>query len=149
MPRATWDGLPVSSEKPYGATVIVWREVEGEREFLLLHRRAPGGPDFEGEWAWTPPAGARLPGESIDETARRELREETGLQLPCEAAGLGEENWAVYVAHAPASAEVKLDEEHDRSEWLAATDAAARCAPAVVRAGLERAAAWLESRAPR
>src|SRR5918996_2326384 len=106
MPRATWDGLPVSSDKPYGATVIVWREVEGEREFLLLHRRAPGGPDFEGEWAWTPPAGARLPGESIDETARRELREETGLELRCRATGPGEEEWAVYVAHASARAGV-------------------------------------------
>jgi 8-oxo-dGTP pyrophosphatase MutT (NUDIX family) len=78
MQRATWDGLAVSREKPYGASVVVWRYIDGEREFLLLHRRAPGGPDFAGDWAWTPPGEARLPGESIDQTARRELREETG-----------------------------------------------------------------------
>ncbi|MGH3094305.1 MAG: NUDIX domain-containing protein [Gaiellaceae bacterium] len=149
MQRATWDGLPVSREKSHGASVVVWRDIDGEREFLLLHRRAPGGADFDGDWAWTPPAGARLPGESIDETARRELREETGLELRCRATGPGEEEWAVYVAHASARAGVTLDEEHDRFAWLPIAQAAARCAPAVVREGLERAAAWLESRAPR
>jgi 8-oxo-dGTP pyrophosphatase MutT (NUDIX family) len=149
MQRTTWDGHPVSREKPYGASVVVWRDIEGERELLVLHRRAPGGPDFEGDWAWTPAAGARLPGEWIDETARRELREETGLELTCRSTGLGEEDWALYVAHAPAHAGITLDEEHDRFAWLPVAQAAARCAPAVVRAGLERAAAWLESQAPR
>ena len=40
-------------------------EESGRDEFLLLHRVAPGGPDYEGEWAWTPPAGARQPREDL------------------------------------------------------------------------------------
>ena len=82
MNRTTWDGLPVSEEKPYGITAVVFRRVCGT-EVLMLHR-AHRGSDYEGEWAWTPPAGARLPGEPVDACARRELREETGLELPME-----------------------------------------------------------------
>jgi 8-oxo-dGTP pyrophosphatase MutT (NUDIX family) len=82
-PTTTWDGLPASPEPPYAACVVVWRWAPpGAPEFLVLHRLAPGGPGFEGDWAWTPPSGARLPGEPPDEAAKRELLEETGLRLP-------------------------------------------------------------------
>ncbi|MBA3330077.1 MAG: hypothetical protein H0T39_04240, partial [Actinobacteria bacterium] len=62
--ETTWDGLPVARERPYACCVVVWREGERGREFLLLHRMAPGGAGFEGDWAWTPPSGARQPGET-------------------------------------------------------------------------------------
>jgi hypothetical protein len=39
--QRTWDGLPVARERPDACCIVVWREVEGSREFLLLHRLAP------------------------------------------------------------------------------------------------------------
>jgi 8-oxo-dGTP pyrophosphatase MutT (NUDIX family) len=76
----TWDGLPVAQERPWVSAVVVWREGPEGREFLLLHRHHRG-PEFAGDWAWTSPAGARQPGETPDDAARRELLEETGLTL--------------------------------------------------------------------
>jgi hypothetical protein len=96
MQRATWDGLAVSREKPYGASVVVWRYIDGEREFLLLHRRAPGGPDFAGDWAWTPPGEARLPGESTrPDGAAGAARGDGAWGGFVEPPDLGEEDWAV------------------------------------------------------
>jgi 8-oxo-dGTP pyrophosphatase MutT (NUDIX family) len=118
----------VAADKPHGAAVAVWRERGGTREWLLLHR-AHHGPDYEGDWAWTSPTGARLPGEQVDDCAARELREETGLELPLTRVG-GDE-WALYVAEAPPHAEVTLDPEHDRYEWLPYEEAVDRCLPAV------------------
>jgi 8-oxo-dGTP pyrophosphatase MutT (NUDIX family) len=131
MTETTWDGLPVAREKPYGASILVWRHARGGREWLVLHR-AHEGPDYAGDWAWTPPAGARLPGEALVACAERELREETGLSLSLTETGLGSDEWPLFVAEASASAEVRLDDEHDRYEWLTLEDAAARCFPAFV-----------------
>ena len=144
--KRTWDGLPVARERPYACCVVVWREVDGSREFLLLHRLAPGGADYEGEWAWTPPSGARQPAETPDGAAERELAEETGITLtptPIPAAA-GSPEVALYVARLPPDAEVVLDDEHDRFLWLSLEDAVAKCLPPVVASGLVRAAAWLE-----
>lgn len=113
----------------------------GERTFLALHR-AHEGPDYEGDWAWTPPAGARSPGEPVDDCARRELTEETGLDLPIRRIRADDaEPWATYVAEAPADAEVVLDEEHDRFAWLPLEDLLDRCAPEEAADGVRRAAA--------
>jgi hypothetical protein len=71
----TWDDKPIAREPPFACCVVVWREAAGDREFLLLHRLAPGGVDFAGDWAWTPPAGARQPGEPPDTAAARELQD--------------------------------------------------------------------------
>jgi 8-oxo-dGTP pyrophosphatase MutT (NUDIX family) len=124
---------------PYGASIVVWRELDGSRQFLLLHR-AHEGADYEGDWAWTPPAGARLPGEVLEDCIRRELREETGLELRCRTVGVAGE-WALALARAPAGAPVILDAEHDRYDWLPLDVALGRCLPASVAAGLSRAAA--------
>jgi hypothetical protein len=53
--RNTWKRESIAPHPPFGATIVVWRELSDTREFLLLHR-AHIGPDYEGEWAWTPPS---------------------------------------------------------------------------------------------
>jgi hypothetical protein len=53
--ETTWDGLPISAEPPFGATIVVFRCPDDGLEVLMLHR-AHHGPDFAGDWAWTPPA---------------------------------------------------------------------------------------------
>lgn len=143
----TWDGLPVSDEKPHGASVIVWRRGGLGREFLVLHRRHASGIDFEGDWAWTPPSGARFPGETLEDAARRELLEEAGLELPFELSDLGSDDWAVFVAEAPADALVVLDDEHDRFLWLPAAEAAAKCHPPLVGRTLLAVDEWLHQAA--
>jgi 8-oxo-dGTP pyrophosphatase MutT (NUDIX family) len=139
--ETTWDGLPVSKEKPFGAAVVVWRERAGEREWLVLRRRHAPGP----EWKWTPPAGARLPGEQLDDCAGCELLEETGLALDPSPTPCGREDWALYAAQAPPDAVLRLDAEHDDFAWLPLDEAVARCRPQVVADGIACVAAWLAS----
>lgn len=139
----TWDGLPVSPEPPYGAAVVVYRRQGDGVVYLILHR-AHHGPAYEGDWAWGPPAGARLPGEPVEACARRELREETGLDLPLTAVSGPGESWQVYMAEAPAEVEVRLSPEHDRYAWLPAREAAARCRPPLVAAQIMRVATRVE-----
>ena len=126
--KTTWDGVAVSQDPPSGASVVVYRRAGRSVEYLLLHR-AHAGPRFECYWAWTPPSGARQPGEDIVECARRELFEETRLCLDIWRTNAGDDNWVVFAAEAPAEAEVRLDEEHDRYDWLTLEDALSRTAP--------------------
>jgi mutator protein MutT len=53
-----------------GATVIIL----DEQQRVLLQRRADNG-------LWGPPGGCLEPGETMEETARRETREEVGVEL--------------------------------------------------------------------
>lgn len=138
----TWDGLPISPIPPFGTSIIVYRRGESGIEFLILHR-AHDGPTYEGEWAWTPPAGSRLPGEPVDVCAQRELLEETGLTLPLHFTGYGLDNWALYYAEARADQPVTLDAEHDRYEWVTREEALARCLPTVVADGVAHVAGLL------
>lgn len=128
----TWDGHPVSQEPPHGAMIVVYRCNEGTTEFLLLHRRHHG-PDYEGDWAWTPPSGARYPGEPIDRCAQRELEEETQLCLLPERVAVGSAEWPVYAIQVPVETGIALSPEHDRYTWVPFDEATARLAPAVVR----------------
>jgi 8-oxo-dGTP pyrophosphatase MutT (NUDIX family) len=139
----TWDGLPMAHERPYASCVVVWREGVDGREFLVLHR-AHFGPDFGGDWAWTPPAGARQPNEDPVAAAARELREETGLGLPLTEVDSPNPDVAHYVAHASRDAEIAIDAEHDAYRWLPLEAAAELCLPAIVAEGLRAAATCLD-----
>jgi 8-oxo-dGTP pyrophosphatase MutT (NUDIX family) len=134
--RTTWDGLFISEEPPHGATVVVMRRGKEQcAEFLVLRRCLAQGHD-DIDWAWGPPAGARLPGEDVDACARRELEEETGLRLPIHPV-THDPNWASYWAEAPIDAEILLSMEHDQYDWVPLDEAVRRCQPAVVAEQLQ------------
>jgi 8-oxo-dGTP pyrophosphatase MutT (NUDIX family) len=140
-PELTWDGLPVAADDPHGAAIIVRRpDGQGGREYLLLHR-AHRGPGYDGDWAWTPPSGARLPGEPVLAGALRELAEEAGITgvepVPVDLSG----PWAVFLVEVSARMRVRLDAEHDQFRWVSAAEALSRCRPASVTAGLAAARA--------
>ena len=140
--KATWDGKPIDPKPPFGAAIVVYREQGGQREYLILHR-AHQGPDFEGDWAWTPPSGARYPGETIEACAWRELREEIGLQLDLQTTEFGDA-WAVFYAQIGADDQIELiDDEHDRYEWVSLAEAVERCQPAQVSQALSQVATLL------
>ena len=133
----------MAGDPPFGATVVVYRRTP-DLEVLLLHR-AGNGPDYDGDWAWTPPAGARFPAEPIDDCASRELHEETGLDLePQRLDGDVARTWELYLLEVPHDVGIRLDAEHDRYEWVAADVAVARCQPAVVSEGVAQAVAKLQ-----
>jgi 8-oxo-dGTP pyrophosphatase MutT (NUDIX family) len=132
----TWDGEPVSRERPYGATVVVAALAPQGWRYLLLHRMHDGGPAREGDWAWTPPTGSRKPGEDLSACVARELREEIGWEGARPEPVLTEAvDWAVFALEAPWGTDVVVDgEEHDRFEWVGFTEARRRCQPAVLGA---------------
>ncbi|MEY4423247.1 MAG: hypothetical protein RLZZ258_350 [Actinomycetota bacterium] len=57
----------------YAAGALLWREVKGELTVALIHRSR------HNDWSW--PKGKVDPGESLLETAVREIKEETGLSI--------------------------------------------------------------------
>jgi 8-oxo-dGTP pyrophosphatase MutT (NUDIX family) len=124
--RSTWDGKLISAEAPFGATVIVRHRSDSEPRYLILHRAHAGEND---DWAWTPPSGARFPSEPIDECARRELLEETGLTLEIIKSEYGSEDWFVYIADYEAGSRIVLSNEHDHYEWVPIEQAISRCRP--------------------
>ncbi len=110
-------------------------------EFLVLHRR----PQFDAYWHVV--AGALEAGESFADAARRELREETGLEAddalrPLDRGfgyPLANESEFVrsrfapdvvgvtveaFVVDVPAGWEPALNDEHDEYRWCSASDAA-------------------------
>ncbi len=121
------------------AGILLYRRSNGRLQVLLAH---PGGPFFARKDAghWTIPKGEVDPGEEPLDVARREFEEETGLGLEPRLARTTEE-WSYWLAEAPADAEIVLDAEHDRYEWLSLEDACARCLSRVVADELRRAAA--------
>lgn len=140
----TWDGQPVSPVPPHGAAVVVAaRNAEGFR-VLLLHR-AHYGPSYEGDWAWTPPTGGRLPGEPVEACAARELWEESGIEaapIPVAVDGI---EWALFVLEVDSDCAFTVDNvEHDRAEWVTADEALDRCRPEIVARGIAQALATLE-----
>lgn len=128
----TWDGEPVSRERPHGATVVVASRSPGGWRYVLLHR-GHHGPDFAGDWAWTPPAGSRKPGEDVTACAIRELQEETGLHADPRPVLTRDTGWAIFVLEVPWGTPVAVDgAEHDRFEWVSYAEACRRIQPAPV-----------------
>jgi 8-oxo-dGTP pyrophosphatase MutT (NUDIX family) len=65
------------------ASVAVCILLQGDVRSLLITRRAPNLRSHAGQWAL--PGGRRDPGESIEDAARRELLEETGVEVAPDA----------------------------------------------------------------
>jgi 8-oxo-dGTP pyrophosphatase MutT (NUDIX family) len=74
---------PVVASTVVADTVVESTVVVGTGETLLITRRARGLRQHAGQWAL--PGGRRDAGESAEDAALRELREETGLDLPATA----------------------------------------------------------------
>ena len=72
-------GYDIGQFPPFAVTVdvVILTVLDGELHVLLVRR---GGEPHAGAWAL--PGGFKLPDESLDEAARRELREETGIEAP-------------------------------------------------------------------
>jgi 8-oxo-dGTP pyrophosphatase MutT (NUDIX family) len=137
----TWDGEPVSREPPHGATVVVAALAPDGWRCLLLHR-AHHGPAWEGDWAWTPPAGSRKPGEAVTACAVRELREETGLVASPRPVVTEDIDWAVFALEVPWGTEVAVDRtEHDRFEWVTVAEVLRRSRPAALSESFRTACA--------
>ncbi len=136
----TWDGQPIAREHPTGAAVVVYRRTSRGTEFLLLHR-AHHGAEYEGDWAWTPPSGARHPGEAVEACAARELLEEAGIAATPTRLEGGPQDWAIFALEVAEDVQIDLrDTEHDRYEWVPLSVAVQRCLPERVTRGLRWAA---------
>lgn len=143
--RYTYDGLPIAPDRPFGAAIIVRRPAaDGARDadYLVLHR-ALHGPDYAGDWAWTPPSGSRQPGEAVLGAALRELAEEASIvaaETDVRVLDLSG-RWVHFGLDVPAGATARVDPEHDRLDWLPLDEAIARCQPTTVADGPRLAAA--------
>lgn len=75
-----------SKYPPFAVTVDValFRERDGRLELLLIRR---GHDPFAGHWAL--PGGFKDPDETLEQAARRELEEETGIRAPDALAQIG------------------------------------------------------------
>jgi 8-oxo-dGTP pyrophosphatase MutT (NUDIX family) len=75
--------LDLGSKRAAAVAVVITASAECEASFIIT-RRAPLMRAHAGQWAL--PGGRVDPGESAIDTARRELSEEVGLDLPPDAA---------------------------------------------------------------
>jgi lipoyl(octanoyl) transferase len=141
--RVTWDGVAIADDPPTGTVVAVVRRQGSGVEWLVLHR-AHRGREYEGDWAWGAPSGCRQPGEAVEACAWRELREETGLDLP-PALLIHDEEWPLFLVEAPPDAEVCLSAEHDAFRWVDLAAALHMIRPAAVAEQLGRAAELFDS----
>ena len=74
--------IGVSRADLKAASVAVCILLQQDLPALIITRRAPNLRSHAGQYAL--PGGGRDPGESIEDAARRELREETGVEVPPE-----------------------------------------------------------------
>lgn len=123
-------GAPVERAPPPAQTVCV--TVTGGASVLLLLRAEDRG------GFWQPVTGRVEPGEALPAAAARELREETGLELPVTPLGYAHGfAWGdarpprvaretAFVARVDAQRPVTLSAEHVAFEWLGLKDALAR-----------------------
>lgn len=123
----TWDGLARADTPPFGATVMVHARTPDGLAILLLRRSQIA--HEHADWAWTPPAGARLPDEPIHICAARELEEETGIVGEPMLTDVGTDEWWVFSLEVDAGTTITLDHEHTRFEWVDPAAVVERCRP--------------------
>lgn len=73
MAPSSFGDVAAEPDAVYAAGAVVWRMVEGRPRILLCHR------DRHGDWSL--PKGKVDPGETLPETAAREVHEETGYRV--------------------------------------------------------------------
>src|SRR5581483_5170737 len=124
------------SRRPRSAGCLVRAAFDGERRYLIVH---PSGP-YNRRAPWSIPKGLVEAGESEEEAALRETREETGLECRI-VAPLGEIDYvksrktvvcflAVTAASPPASPILEPTSwENDRAEFVSPEEARARLHP--------------------
>ena len=106
---------------------LLFRVVDGSVEVLLVH---PAG-NYNRRAPWGIPKGAPDPGEDLQQTARRETREETGLEIDGPLTDLGYVDYTrskkrVHAFAAPAPAGVAprcASWEVDKAEFIEITRA--------------------------
>jgi mutator protein MutT len=113
------------SRKPFGLAVRVAFVDDAGRTLVL--RRSARNRHFIGAWEW--PGGKCDPGESLDEAAVREVREETGLEAEITAlAGASEFELPsvrvalLYLEGEITGGEIRLSHEHDDVAWVALSE---------------------------
>ena len=124
------------------------RSVHDHQEIIVLHRRAPV--------LWALPKGTPDSGETIEETALRETREETGLEVEIEAPLSSIRYFFVrgttrfhktvhFFLMRPVGGALELhDHEFDEVRWAAGPEALALLTHATERTVVERALKLLE-----
>jgi 8-oxo-dGTP diphosphatase len=138
MAEASDPSPPTGVTAALSAAVFVRRS-----EQILIIRRAVG----EMSGTWFIPGGGMEPGETLRETAIRELHEETGLAPsgPLEMVGhalipaYGVESLMAFYACPCDEGEVLLNEEHTRARWIDAHEYRERYFTDEILAGLEAA----------
>jgi 8-oxo-dGTP pyrophosphatase MutT (NUDIX family) len=127
---------------------VVHRRTGDRIEFVLVHRRVPR--------LWALPKGTPDAGETIEETALRETREETGLEVEIEAP-LGSIRYFFvrgstrfhktvhfFLMRAVGGDLDQHDAEFDEVRWMSAEEALALLTHATERSMVERAIAIVE-----
>jgi dihydroneopterin triphosphate diphosphatase len=144
--------------QPVQVLVYATRQSGGDRQYLLLHR-APHRDPF-----WQGVTGAAEPDEAIVETARRELREETGYNVEhvialdysytfpvaerwreLYAADVTEIREHVFIAELTGTTQPTIDpREHDDWRWCSFEEAVRLLSWPENICALRRAHAWLQ-----
>lgn len=130
---------------------VVHRSIDGRTEVALVHRRSPV--------LWALPKGTPDAGETLEETALRETREETGLHVELEAP-LGfityffvrgstrfRKTVHFFLMRAVGGAPELHDAEFDEVRWVPLAEALALLSHATERTVVERAAGVIEGEA--
>jgi len=138
--------LPVQrTARATSAGGVVIRTVDGRVEVALVHRRSPR--------LWALPKGTPDSGETLEETALRETREETGLEVEIEAPITAIRYYFVrgttrfhktvhfFLMRATGGSVDDHDAEFDEASWVGVDEALALLTHATERSVLEQAAA--------
>jgi len=141
---------PLRNARATSAGGVIHRSVGGRTEILLVHRRVPV--------LWALPKGTPDSGESLPETASREVREETGIQAEVEDS-LGAISYFFvrqrtrfhktvhFFLMRPVGGSIDLhDHEFDEVRWFQLEEAVQIMSYATEREVVERASAQLVAR---